>query len=65
MTKNAKCLTLLASLLVLSVGVNFIFIGIDGGSNSHMQAQHAKPTLQQTSAAECTPDPKNCSRAIR
>ena len=33
MQKHTKCIALLASLLLLSVGLNYIFIGIAGGSS--------------------------------
>jgi hypothetical protein len=60
MKKFKRCTALLGFLLLFSAGVNYIFIGIPGG-----MFQRAGSTPQQTSAADCTPDPKHCSLAVR
>ena len=64
MQKYTKCIALLASLLLLSAGVNYIFIGTDGGRviKQAQQLQREGSILQQTSAVECTPESKHCSR---
>jgi hypothetical protein len=67
MKKLMRCAVLLGSLLLLSVGVNYIFIGTLGGGmvNPMHRVQHGESAVQQTSAAECTSDPKYCSIAVR
>ena len=67
MNKFKRCAALLGSLLLLSAGVNYIFIGIPGGMviKQTQQIQREGSTPQQTSAAECAPDPKHCSLAVR
>ena len=64
MKKSMKCTALLASLTLLSAGVNYIFIGTAGGGviKQTQQVQREGSTLQQTSAVECTPEAKlTCS----
>ncbi len=65
MKKSTKFTALLAFLLLLSAGVNSIFIGIPGGSMKTQQVRHEVSALQQASALECTSDPKHCSFAVR
>jgi hypothetical protein len=67
MKKFTTCTALLGSLLLLSAGVNYIFIGTAGGrlTKQTEQVQHVGSTPQQISAAECTLDAKHCSLAIR
>ena len=67
MKKSTKCTALLASLILLSAGVNYIFIGTAGGrvTTQTQQVQHEGSTLQQISAVECMPEPKHCSLAVR
>jgi hypothetical protein len=67
MKKSTKCAALLVSLLLLSVGVNSIFILTAGGKviNQAEQVQRKGSTPQQTSAVDCTPNPKHCSYAVR
>ena len=67
MKKFKRCTALLGSLLLLSAGVNYIFIGIPGGMviKQTQQVQSEGSTPQQTSAAECTTDLKHCSLAVR
>ena len=67
MKKSTKCTALLASLLLLSAGVNSIFIGTAGGrmTKQTQQVHREGSTPQQTSAAECTLEPKHCSLAVR
>jgi hypothetical protein len=57
-------MTLLAFLLLLSAGVNSIFIGIPGASMKTQQIRHEVSALQQASALECTPDTNHCSTAV-
>lgn len=66
MKKLMRCAVLLGSLLLLSVGVNYIFIGNLGGRmvNPMHQVQHGESAVQQTSAAD-TSDPKFYSIAVR
>jgi hypothetical protein len=65
MKKSTKCMTLLAFLLLLSTGVNSLFIGIPGGAMKAQHARHEVSARQQASALECTPDTNYCSTAIR
>lgn len=67
MKKSANCTALLVSLILLSAGVNYIFIGTTGGRviKQPQQAQREVSTSQQISAVECTPEPEHCSIAIR
>ena len=62
MKKSTRCTVLLASLLLLSAGVNYIFIGTAGGrmTRQTQQVHHEAPTPQRTSASVCTPEPKYC-----
>ena len=62
MQKYTKCIALLASLLLLSAGLNYIFIGIAGGRafKQTQQVQRGPSTPQQTFAVECAPEPKHC-----
>jgi hypothetical protein len=62
MQKSTKCIALLASLLLLSAGLNYIFIGIAGGRaiKQTQQVQRARSTPQQTFAVECAPELKHC-----
>ena len=64
--KSTKCAALLASLILLSAGVNYIFIGTTGGrvTSQPQQVQREGSTLKQTSAVECAPESK-CSLAVR
>lgn len=57
MKKSTKCTILLTSLILLSAGVNAIFIGTDGG-RAAKQAQRVErqaPALQQISAVDARP----------
>ncbi|MGH6824982.1 hypothetical protein [Methyloceanibacter sp.] len=67
MQKYIKCMALLASLILLSAGLNYIFIGTAGGRvmKQTQQVQRGGPTLQQASAVECAPETKRCSLAVR
>jgi hypothetical protein len=62
MQKCTKCIALLASLLLLSAGLNYIFVGIAGGraNKQTQQVQRGPSTPQQTFAVECAPEPKHC-----
>jgi len=62
MQKSTKCIALLASLLSLSAGLNYIFVGIAGGraNKQTQQVQSGRSTPQQTFAVECAPEPKHC-----
>jgi hypothetical protein len=63
--KSAKCTVLLASLLLLSVGVNYVFIGTAGGRmvRQAQQVQREGSALQQASAVVCTAE--RCSIEVR
>ena len=65
--KSVKCIALLASLILLSAGVNYIFIETAGSrvNSQPQQVQREGSTLRQTSAVECEPEPKHCSLAVR
>jgi hypothetical protein len=65
--KSMKCAALLASLILVSAGVNYIFIGTAGGkvNSQPQQVQREGSTLKQTSAVECAPESKYCSLAVR
>jgi hypothetical protein len=67
MKQSTKCTVLLGSLLLISAGVNSIFIVTAGGSlTKHaQQVQREAPAPQQTAAAECRLEPKNCSPVLR
>jgi hypothetical protein len=62
MQKSTKCIALLASLLLLSAGLNYIFVGIAGGraNKQTQQVQSGRSTPHQTFAVECAPEPKHC-----
>jgi hypothetical protein len=62
MQKCTKCIALLASLLLLSAGLNYIFVGIAGGraNKQTQQVQRGTSTTAQTFAVECAPEPKDC-----
>lgn len=63
MKKFRNCTVLLVSLLLLSAGVNYIFIGTAGGRAIEQAQQVRNSMLQQTSAVDCTL--KHCSLAVR
>jgi hypothetical protein len=67
MKKSTKCTALLASLLLLSAGVNSIFIVTAGGpmAKQAQQVHREGSTPQQTAAVECKPEPKHCLLAVR
>jgi hypothetical protein len=67
MKQSTKCMVLLGSLLLISAGVNSIFIVTAGGSlTKHpQQVQREAPAPQQTAAAECGLEPKHCSPVVR
>ena len=62
MQKCTKCIALLASLLLLSAGLNYIFVEIAGGraNKQTQQVQRGTSTPAQTFAVECAPEPKHC-----
>jgi hypothetical protein len=67
MQKYTKCTALLVSLLLLSAGVNYVFIGTAGGrvikQTQQVHGEGSSPI--RTSAVECTLEPKHCSLAVR
>jgi hypothetical protein len=67
MKKSTRCTALLATLALLSVGVNSIFIATAGGSTARQlqQVHHQASTPQQTVAVECRVEPKHCSPIVR
>ena len=67
MRKYTKCAALLVSLLLISAGVNYVFIGTAGGRvMKQTQLVHGEGSRPlRTSAAECTLEPKQCSLAVR
>jgi hypothetical protein len=67
MKKSTKCAALLASLLLLSAGVNSIFIVTAGGrvTKQTQQVHREGSTPQQTAAVDCKPEPQHCWLAIR
>ncbi len=54
MKKSTKCTALLTSLILLSAGVNAIFIGTHGGraTKQAQQVERQAPALQQISAVD-------------
>ena len=63
MQKRTRCIVLLASLLLLAAGLNYIFVGIAGGRaiKQTQQVQRGRSTSQQTFALECAPEAgKHC-----
>ena len=67
MQKYTKCAALLVSLLLISAGVNYVFIGTAGGRviKQTQQAHGEGSSPLRTSAVECTLEPKHCSLAVR
>ncbi len=67
MQKYTKCTALLVSLLLISAGVNYVFIGTPGGTviKQTQQVHGEGSSPLRTSAAECTLEPKHCSLAVR
>ena len=67
MKKSTKCAALLASLFLLSAGVNSIFIVTAGGWMGKQTRQvHREGSIpQQTALVECTPGSKHCSITAR
>jgi hypothetical protein len=66
MKKSTKCTALLASLALLSAGVNSIFIATAGGSltKQAQQVHRHAPVPQQTAAVACSIE-ANCSHVVR
>jgi hypothetical protein len=67
MKKSTKCTALLASLVLLSAGVNSIFIATAGGSPSTQpqQVDRQTPMPQQIAAVACAIEAKHCPNVVR
>jgi hypothetical protein len=66
MKKSTKCTALLATLALLSAGVNSIFIATAGGSAKQPQQVHRQASVpQQTAAVACAIEAEHCSNLVR
>jgi hypothetical protein len=67
MKKSTRCTALLATLALLSVGVNSIFIATAGGSPTRQpqQVERQAPAPQQTAEVGCAIEAMHCSNIVR
>jgi hypothetical protein len=67
MKKSTKCTALLATLVLLSAGVNSIFIATAGGTQTRQpqQVHRQAPAPQQTAAVACAIEAEHCSNVVR